>query len=354
MDEKPGEAVRAKRDSSLVVACRLVREGRADAEGKREPVGVRAALRGEAEVLDPEAERREEIEAHEDEKPVAEWRPEHGPGREGSGPGGRDAPAVTRVSLARAVEAVGDRHELVERVEEPRAHEEALAERTPVGVAGAVREGVVDTVDGLEDLRGEGEEQDAGGDAAEPVVGRAAEQVPVRCLVHDENENAVHHDRERKRCADGEPRMPAGGGGRQSWACRPHEPDAGREHEEREGDDERLHATQGRVDALLEQRLAGPRGPDIKSTPDALAVDARHDPLEHRKEGTAKRRDGHQRLPARSVRAWRRDGTLGRHSDSTLVMASSSSSASTNTTVAIWKGHAGPSAKITKMLPPRR
>jgi glycerol-3-phosphate acyltransferase PlsX len=31
MDEKPGEAVRAKRDSSLVVACRLVREGRADA-----------------------------------------------------------------------------------------------------------------------------------------------------------------------------------------------------------------------------------------------------------------------------------------------------------------------------------
>jgi glycerol-3-phosphate acyltransferase PlsX len=31
MDEKPGEAVRAKRDSSLVVACSLVREGRADA-----------------------------------------------------------------------------------------------------------------------------------------------------------------------------------------------------------------------------------------------------------------------------------------------------------------------------------
>src|SRR2546422_3156894 len=31
MDEKPGEAVRAKRDSSLVVVCRLVREGRADA-----------------------------------------------------------------------------------------------------------------------------------------------------------------------------------------------------------------------------------------------------------------------------------------------------------------------------------
>jgi phosphate acyltransferase len=31
MDEKPGEAVRTKRDSSLVVACRLVREGRADA-----------------------------------------------------------------------------------------------------------------------------------------------------------------------------------------------------------------------------------------------------------------------------------------------------------------------------------
>ena len=31
MDEKPGEAIRAKRDSSLVVACRLVREGRADA-----------------------------------------------------------------------------------------------------------------------------------------------------------------------------------------------------------------------------------------------------------------------------------------------------------------------------------
>jgi phosphate acyltransferase len=31
MDEKPSEAVRAKRDSSLVVACRLVREGRADA-----------------------------------------------------------------------------------------------------------------------------------------------------------------------------------------------------------------------------------------------------------------------------------------------------------------------------------
>ncbi len=30
MDEKPGEAVRAKRDSSLVTACRLVREGRAD------------------------------------------------------------------------------------------------------------------------------------------------------------------------------------------------------------------------------------------------------------------------------------------------------------------------------------
>src|SRR2546425_8265884 len=31
MDEKPGQAVRAKRDSSLVVTCRLVREGRADA-----------------------------------------------------------------------------------------------------------------------------------------------------------------------------------------------------------------------------------------------------------------------------------------------------------------------------------
>src|SRR5947208_1312172 len=31
MDEKPAEAVRAKRDSSVVVACRLVREGRADA-----------------------------------------------------------------------------------------------------------------------------------------------------------------------------------------------------------------------------------------------------------------------------------------------------------------------------------
>jgi len=31
MDEKPGEAVRAKRDSSLVVACRLVREREADA-----------------------------------------------------------------------------------------------------------------------------------------------------------------------------------------------------------------------------------------------------------------------------------------------------------------------------------
>ena len=31
MDEKPGEAVRGKRDSSLVVSCRLVREGRADA-----------------------------------------------------------------------------------------------------------------------------------------------------------------------------------------------------------------------------------------------------------------------------------------------------------------------------------
>jgi phosphate acyltransferase len=31
MDEKPGEAVRAKRDSSLVTACRLVREGEADA-----------------------------------------------------------------------------------------------------------------------------------------------------------------------------------------------------------------------------------------------------------------------------------------------------------------------------------
>ena len=31
MDEKPGEAVRAKRDSSLVTACRLVREGHADA-----------------------------------------------------------------------------------------------------------------------------------------------------------------------------------------------------------------------------------------------------------------------------------------------------------------------------------
>src|SRR6476619_6161346 len=30
MDEKPGEAVRAKRDSSLVITCRLVREGRAD------------------------------------------------------------------------------------------------------------------------------------------------------------------------------------------------------------------------------------------------------------------------------------------------------------------------------------
>jgi glycerol-3-phosphate acyltransferase PlsX len=31
MDEKPGEAVRGKRDSSLVVTCRLVREGRAEA-----------------------------------------------------------------------------------------------------------------------------------------------------------------------------------------------------------------------------------------------------------------------------------------------------------------------------------
>jgi phosphate acyltransferase len=31
MDEKPGEAVRAKRDSSLVVACRLVHQGLADA-----------------------------------------------------------------------------------------------------------------------------------------------------------------------------------------------------------------------------------------------------------------------------------------------------------------------------------
>jgi glycerol-3-phosphate acyltransferase PlsX len=31
MDEKPGEAVRGKRDSSLVTACRLVREGAADA-----------------------------------------------------------------------------------------------------------------------------------------------------------------------------------------------------------------------------------------------------------------------------------------------------------------------------------
>ena len=31
MDEKPGEAVRAKRDSSLVVSCRLVRDGGADA-----------------------------------------------------------------------------------------------------------------------------------------------------------------------------------------------------------------------------------------------------------------------------------------------------------------------------------
>jgi glycerol-3-phosphate acyltransferase PlsX len=31
MDEKPGEAVRAKRDSSLVTACRLVREGQANA-----------------------------------------------------------------------------------------------------------------------------------------------------------------------------------------------------------------------------------------------------------------------------------------------------------------------------------
>jgi len=31
MDEKPGEAVRAKRDSSLVVACRVVHEGLADA-----------------------------------------------------------------------------------------------------------------------------------------------------------------------------------------------------------------------------------------------------------------------------------------------------------------------------------
>src|SRR5205823_5930003 len=152
--EPEADCERERRDARDLVVHLVI----ADAEGKREPVGVRAALRGEAEVLYPEAERREEIEAHEDEKPVAEWRPEYGPGREGSGPGGRDAPAVTRVSLARAVEAVGDRHELVERVEEPRAHEEALAERTPVGVAGAVREGVVDTVDGLEDLRGEGEE----------------------------------------------------------------------------------------------------------------------------------------------------------------------------------------------------
>src|SRR5438132_9640320 len=31
MDEKPADAVRGKRDSSLVVTCRLVREGRADA-----------------------------------------------------------------------------------------------------------------------------------------------------------------------------------------------------------------------------------------------------------------------------------------------------------------------------------
>src|SRR5262249_57156938 len=31
MDEKPADAVRSKRDSSLVVACRLVREGLADA-----------------------------------------------------------------------------------------------------------------------------------------------------------------------------------------------------------------------------------------------------------------------------------------------------------------------------------
>src|SRR5262249_59371885 len=31
MDEKPGEAVRTKRDSSLVVACRLGHEGLADA-----------------------------------------------------------------------------------------------------------------------------------------------------------------------------------------------------------------------------------------------------------------------------------------------------------------------------------
>src|SRR5262245_4215277 len=34
MDEKPADAVRSKRDSSLVVACRLVREGLAD-----EPAG---------------------------------------------------------------------------------------------------------------------------------------------------------------------------------------------------------------------------------------------------------------------------------------------------------------------------
>src|SRR5439155_1563097 len=133
--EPEADCERERRDARDLVVHLVI----ADAEGKREPVGVRAALRGKAEVLDPKAERREEIEAHEDEKPVAEWRPEYGPGREGSGPGGRDAPAVTRVSLARAVEAVGDRHELVERVEEPRAHEEALAERTPVGVAGAAR-----------------------------------------------------------------------------------------------------------------------------------------------------------------------------------------------------------------------
>src|SRR6266704_2085278 len=36
MDEKPADAVRGKRDSSLVVACRLVREGRANADGRAE------------------------------------------------------------------------------------------------------------------------------------------------------------------------------------------------------------------------------------------------------------------------------------------------------------------------------
>src|SRR5438105_15026901 len=46
MDEKPGEAVRAKRDSSLVVACRLVREGRADAAVSAGDTGAIVAAGG--------------------------------------------------------------------------------------------------------------------------------------------------------------------------------------------------------------------------------------------------------------------------------------------------------------------